>query len=472
MRHKRFAPSILFSLFFLFKSLSIISNGFTQTTPYPDQQFIIETGDSLIQGAELISNITSSDDGKSIQLTEGATTGYLILNPQSSSHPFDIGLPSWNGTAPGDSGGFRILIRVPHSSDWSPWLDVGYWKANLWGSRNLNFSGGRINIDIVELYDYATQWQFAIEINRNSASVTSPTLSLVSFFVSDSRTTQNINYTSILNDCPEPIFITTTFLAQYRISSEIGGRICSPTTVAMILLSYGIEVDPLQFALDTYDPYWKIFGVWPRVVQNASEYGVKGTVTRYRTWSEAREVLAKGGRIGMSIGSPLYTGHLVMLAGFTENGDPIVHDPARTYDGYAHVFNKYDLSRSWFAKGGVAYTIFPNDTSAVSPVIIAERQQSPTNLSFELYPNYPNPFNSTTTFQYKLNRDGFVEFYIFNLLGELVNTLVSKNQFAGMHQFQWDGRDFSGTSLASGGYFYQIRFDHNEVGLGKLLIVK
>ena len=454
-------------------SICLISNGITQTTPYPDQQFIIETGDSLFHNAELISNIVVSEDGKSILLTNGAIVGYLILNPQSSPHPYNIGLPSWNGTAPGDSGGFRVLVRVPYLTDWSPWLDVGYWKANLWpGTKSTRFTGGRIDIDIVELYYYATQWQFAIEIKRNSASVTSPTLSLLSFFVSDSRTTQNINYTSILNDKPEPIFIPTKFLAQYQISSEIGSRICSPTTVAMILLSYGIEVDPLQFALDTYDPYWQIFGVWPRVVQNASEYGVKGTVTRYRSWSEAREVLAKGGRIGMSIGSPLYTGHLVMLAGFTNNGDPIVHDPARSYDGYSHVFNKYDLSRSWFAKGGVAYTIFPKDTSAVSPVVIAEREEPPINLSFELFPNYPNPFNSSTTFRYHLHRDGFVEFYIYNVLGERVNTLVVEHQLAGSHQIHWDGKDFSGAPLASGGYFYQIRFEHDKVNLGKLLLIK
>lgn len=461
-------------IIFVFLSLSFFSSFsvLSQSVPFPDQQFIIASGDSLVQQAELISNIVVSEDGNSIRLSDWSTTGYLILNPQASPYPFNIGLPSWNGTAPGDSGGFRILIRVPYSSDWSPWLDVGYWKANLWPSKNTSFGGGRIDIDIVELYYYTSQWQLAIELKRQAASVTSPTLSLLSFFVSDSRTTQMINYTSILNDKPEPIFIPTTFLPQYQISDEIGGSICSPTTVSMILLSYNIEVDPLQFALDTYDPYWNIFGVWPRVVQNASEYGVKGTVTRYRTWSEARDVLAKGGRIGMSIGAPLYGGHLVMLAGFTENGDPIVHDPARTYDGYSHVFNKSDLSRSWFAKGGVAYTIFPQDTSAVSLVVVAEREETPINLSFELYPNFPNPFNSSTTFHYKLNQDGFVELYIYNLLGKRVSTLVSENQFAGIHQIRWDGRDFFGNPVTSGEYFYQIRFDHDEVKLGKVTLVK
>lgn len=472
MKNKYLIHSLLLILSFSLVSFSIISNGLTQTIPYPDQQFILKTGDSLVQNPELISNIEVSADGKSIRLTDGAVTGYLILAPQSSPEPFNIGLPSWNGTAPGDSGGFRILIRVPYLNGWSPWLDVGYWRTNFWPSKTTSFAGGRIDIDIVELYYYANQWQFAVELKRKDASGRSPTLSLLSFFVSDARTTQQIDYNAILNDKPAAIFIPTTFLAQYRISSEFGGSICSPTTVSMILLSYNISVDPLKFALDTYDPYWQIFGVWPRVVQNASEYGVTGTVTRYRTWSEARAVLAQGGRIGMSIGPPLYGGHLVMLAGFTESGDPIVHDPARTYDGYAHVFNKYDLSRSWFSKGGVAYTFFPPDTSAVSPVVIAEKLVLPGSRAFELLSNYPNPFNSRTTFRYQLQRSGMVELSIFNLLGERVLTLAQEPQPPGHYQYQWDARDHAGQPLPSGTYFYQLRFDEQETQLGRLLLLR
>lgn len=464
-------PLIIISVFL---SLSFFSgfSALSQSIPFPDQQFIIASGDSLVHKAELISNLIKSADGKRLQLAEGAVTGYLILSPQASQEPFNIGLPSWNGTAPGDSGGFRVLIRVPYLTGWSPWLDVGYWKANLWPSKTTSFAGGKIDIDIVELYYYTSQWQFAIEFKRKSATGTSPTLSLLSLFVSDSRTTQQVDYSSILNDKPAPIFIPTTFLAQYRISSEFGGSICSPTTVSMILLSYKIQVDPLKFALDTYDPYWQIFGVWPRVVQNASEYGIQGTVTRYRTWSEARAVLARGGRIGMSIGPPLYGGHLVMLAGFTENGDPIVHDPARTYDGYAHVFNKYDLSRSWFDKGGVAYTFFPLDTTGFSPVIIAEKQGSSTPRMFELLSNYPNPFNSSTTFRYQLHRSGLVELAIFDLLGKRLRILVQEQQSPGLHQYQWDGRDAAGHPLPSGPYFYQLRFDGQESQVARLLLLR
>jgi hypothetical protein len=451
-----------------------ISNGLAQINSYPDQHYIIERGDSLFFYSESASNIEPNEDGSKIQLSDSAMSGSIVLKPQTALHPFNIGLPSWNGTVPGNSGAFRIQVRIPYQSDWSPWLDVGFWKANQWpGTKKTSYNGGRVDIDILVLYSYATRWQFRVEMKRDSAAVSSPTLSLLSFFVSDERTTQTYDFSAVMADNPAPIFVPTTFLAQYRISDEFGGRICSPTTVSMILLSYGIEVNPFQFALDTYDPYWEIFGVWPRVVQNASEYGLKGTVTRYRTWSQARDVLANGGRIGMSIGQPLYGGHLVMLAGFTENGDPIVHDPARTYDGYAHVFHKNDLSHAWFDKGGVAYTFYLRDSSKVTSIHLAKQENShEKEPSFVLYPNYPNPFNASTTFYYELKKDGFIEFSIFNILGELIKTVESEYKYAGEYQLQWDGRNSLGVLVASGEYIYQIRFKQNEVKAGKLLLVR
>ena len=459
----------------LFCSLTFVGfypPAFSHAASYPDQHFIITGGDSLMSVAESLTNITLSADGKSICLVEGAVAGTITLRPQSSPQPWNLGLPSWNGTAPDDNGGFRVFIRVPYLAGWSPWLDIGYWKANLWpGGKTTAFSGGKIDIDIVQLDYYVSKWQFAIQFKRNSSTNASPSLQRLSLFASDSRSDQNIDYAAILNEKPAALFIPTTFLAQYRLSDEIGSRICSPTTVAMILKSYHINVDPLQFAWDTLDPYYDIFGVWPRVVQNGSEYGLRGYVTRYRTWGQAREVLAKGGRIGMSIGRPLYGGHLVMLAGFTANGDPIVHDPARSNDGYGHVFNKSDLSHSWFDKGGVAYTFFPEEENTSAPAWPVEPEPALASL-LHLYQNHPNPFNGTTTFRYELEQSGEVEFFICDMRGRRIVTLAKGVQSSGTHELRWDGRDLTGLAVATGAYLYHLNFETGETKTGKLLWIK
>ncbi|HEX9005906.1 MAG TPA: C39 family peptidase, partial [Bacteroidota bacterium] len=247
-----------------------------------------------------------------------------------------------------------------------------------------------------------------------------------------------------------PMFIPTDFIYQYRVDPQIGGSICSPTSVS-ILRSYSIPVVPLLFARDTYDPYYDMFGIWPRVVQNASEYGLDGAVTRYRSWSQAREVLARGGRIALSVGLPLYSGHLMMLAGFTAAGDPIVHDPARS-DGYSHLFSKSDLSHSWFDKGGVAYTFYQAGTGPTdvpqppAPETIAQ--------GFRLGQNYPNPFNPTTHIEYQLATKGMVTLVVYDVLGRAVRVLVNEEKMPGRFELEFDG-----TGLASGAYIYRLTAD-------------
>ncbi len=437
---------------------------------YPDQQYILEGADSLLAGATSVANVVTSADGRALQLAEGALAGSIVLRIQRSAFPYDIGLPSWNGFAPGDSGGFRVFIRVPYGSGWSPWLEVGYWKANLWpGSKSTSFAGGSIDIDTVELSYYASAWQFKIEFKRLAGGVPSPTVRLLSFFASDSRTTAEFNLSSALADRPPAIFVSTTFIAQHKVSSEFGGRICSPTTVAMILASYGIRVDPLAFALDTYDPYWRIFGVWPRVVQNASEYGLRGTVARIRSWSEAYQILANGGRIGMSVGPPLYTGHLMMLAGFTASGDPIVHDPARSADGYAHLFNKADLSRSWFEKGGVAYVFTGLDTPAD---VAMDDGQPPAGAPsvFQLLPAYPNPLcqgHAGVTISIFLSRPEVVTISFYNSLGQAIGEWWGQDYPAGRHEVRWQPE----SQLAPGVYFYQVHAG-TQVARGRLVVAR
>jgi hypothetical protein len=267
----------------------------------------------------------------------------------------------------------------------------------------------------------------------------------LSFFISDSRITDDMDYTALLNDNPEEIFIPTDFYYQYDIDDEIGYRICSPTSVSMALHSYDINVDPLQFARETLDPYYDIFGIWPRVVQNASEYGLNGAVTRYRSWSAVRQVLAEGGRVVISVGLPLYEGHLMMLAGFTSEGNPIVHDSAKR-DGYAKVYDKHDLALSWFAKGGVAYTFYPKE--GVTAIGQSEIQVVNIPGTYQLHQNYPNPFNPVTTIPFSIQEQNDVNISVFDITGRFVQTLYNGSTQPGDYSIIWNAEN-----LASGYYF-------------------
>lgn len=430
---------------------------------YPDQFYFLRI-DSIYQNIETNVGLKLSSDGKSIMLQDSVNNGYIILKPQSSGSPFNEGLPSWNGTSPNNNSGFRVQMRFPYGGGWSPWLTVGFWKSNILGSYgSTSYGGGYIDIDNVKLNSYQSSWQFKILMKRSSVSVESPTIHKLSFFVSDSRTTSSVNIPNIVNDNPTAIFIPTTFICQYDVDTTIGPSICSPTSVSMILKSYNIDVDPYQFALDTKDPYYNIFGVWPRAVQNASEYGLDGAVTRYRTWSEAREVLANGGRISMSVGSPLYpVGHLLMLAGFTNNGSPIVHDPARS-DGYSHIFNKTSLSQSWFTKGGVAYTFYLVDSATVS---VENPNEQVIVDDYQLMQNYPNPFNPSTSISFSIPQAGLVKLSVYDILGNEIEILVDDYLGAGNYT-----TSFNAANLSSGVYIYRIQTE-NFVKAKQMMLIK
>jgi hypothetical protein len=415
---------------------------------YADQQYMLKI-DSIFANIETNDGIVLSSDAKSLRLQDGVTEGYVILKPQYSQSPFNEGLPSWNGTSPDNNSGFKVQMRFPYGATWSPWLTVGFWKSNIWSSYGLtSYGGGFVDIDYVKLNSYKNSWQFKIIMTRTTADQPSSTIHNLSFFVSDSRTTSSVNITNIVNDNPAEIFIPTEFVYQYGVDPVIGGDICSPTSVSMILKSYSIVVDPYQFALDTRDPYHNIFGVWPRVVQNASEFGLDGAVTRYRTWSEAREVLANGGRISMSVGSPLYpNGHLIMLAGFTADGRPIVHDPAKS-NGYSYVFNKTSISQSWFNKGGISYTFYPVGSY---PTSVENSLEHFSVDEFTLYQNYPNPFNPNTTISFSLPQAEQVKISVYDMLGREVAVLVNNYLESGIHTTLFDGKN-----LSSGVYVYRI----------------
>jgi hypothetical protein len=418
----------------------------TLSQSYPDQFFSHEKED-LISKIETMSGTIISTDGKQIILSDEVTNGSVIFKEDFSFYPFDRGLPSWNGHVPNDNSSFRVLMRF-YKDSWSPWLTVGYWKNNIWSSYGAtNFSDGKIDYDYVVLNSFYNKWQFKIEMKRTNIIEPSPSVHKLSFSISDQRTTDNVSINDLAGDNPPEIFIPTDHFYQYSIDPEFGGDICSPTSVSMALRSYDIEVDPRQFAIDNYDHYWGIYGMWPRAVQNAAEYNLNGSVTRYRNWSDAYDVLAANGRIVMSVGPPLYTGHLMMLAGFDDEGNPLVHDPARS-EGYGYKFNKRSLTESWFAKGGISYTFYLEDTTNIVSVDNIEGQLLVNDYSFSVY---PNPFNSQTNIVFQTSEKNFTEIIVYDIIGRKIESLHKDLLNSGIHKFKWNA-----SKHPSGLYFIRV----------------
>jgi len=87
-------------------------------------------------------------------------------------------------------------------------------------------------------------------------------------------------------------------------------------------------------------------------------------------------------------------------------------------------------------------------------------------LKTSLYQNYPNPFQTATTISYSLLEYGFVELKIFDLTGQLIQTLVNHDQKEGMYKVK-----FSDSDLPAGVYFYQLVIDGKKSDVKKMILL-
>jgi hypothetical protein len=85
--------------------------------------------------------------------------------------------------------------------------------------------------------------------------------------------------------------------------------------------------------------------------------------------------------------------------------------------------------------------------------------------------NYPNPFNPETVIRFTLKESAPTRISVFNIKGQLVNTLVNGVLPAGMHQIVWNGKDNYNRNVASGMYFYRLE-SKNYSCVKKMLLMK
>ncbi len=92
-------------------------------------------------------------------------------------------------------------------------------------------------------------------------------------------------------------------------------------------------------------------------------------------------------------------------------------------------------------------------------------------IAYELFQNYPNPFNPVTTIKYQIAQTNIVTLEIYNALGQKVRTLVSRQQTAGTHIVDWNGRNDQGQPVASGMYIYRLT-TQNFTKIRKMILLK
>ncbi|MCD6374749.1 MAG: S8 family peptidase [Caldisericaceae bacterium] len=105
---------------------------------------------------------------------------------------------------------------------------------------------------------------------------------------------------------------------------------------------------------------------------------------------------------------------------------------------------------------------------------IKEMPGRPLPESFQIFSNYPNPFNNETVIRFNVParfNGKKMQLKIFNVLGQMVYHKTIENLKSGMQRIKWSGIDDAGKALSSGIYFYQLKIG-NLSQVRRLLLIK
>ena len=122
-------------------------------------------------------------------------------------------------------------------------------------------------------------------------------------------------------------------------------------------------------------------------------------------------------------------------------------------DSFIPSTNSYGTRTWWFREhdgaAGPAFC-YMDPTVVITSVGNAVAREMPTE--FVLLGNYPNPFNPSTSIQFRNPESGDVEITVFDILGRSILRHDLGMQAAGEHAYRFDA-----TNLSSGVYIYQLR---------------
>lgn len=138
-------------------------------------------------------------------------------------------------------------------------------------------------------------------------------------------------------------------------------------------------------------------------------------------------------------------------------------------DGFGVVFfGGPKFGYELYLMGGVINGQRFGDTIVVSVSRNFQNSQFP---SFELFGNFPNPFNPITKIRFRVSERAVGSIVVYDMLAREIVRLADREQFEpGEHQITWTGKNNKGGDAASGTYLCKLDFGNRSVFLKMALI--
>ena len=123
-------------------------------------------------------------------------------------------------------------------------------------------------------------------------------------------------------------------------------------------------------------------------------------------------------------------------------------------------------------EGDTIVNMSPDEYVGLAPDIGAYEYYDPNGVvnqtvpvDFELYSNFPNPFNGSTLISFTIPNHGDVDLTIYNVKGQEIQHQSLENLGAGTHRIKWEAEN-----LPSGLYIYEINYDKFKLSKKALLV--
>jgi peptidase C39-like protein len=329
------------------------------------------------------------------QLPAGGVTSGTWTSPWfSTGFGFRELIASWNASTP---AGTWIDVQMRATTDRgtpTKWYTMGRWAYGDADIQRTSVGGqgdadGYVSIDTFFAKDHPmTAYQLGVTLHGGGAKV-----ARLGAVASDPvNTNPYVPSTTTMSreiDLRVPPFSQEIHAGQYPQFDGGGEAWCSPTSTSMVVAYWGKGPSPADYAyvlsdypgiadpwVDyaaryTFDYHYDGTGNWPFNTAYAAHFGLQSEVTQLHSLAEAEQFIKAGIPLVASIAFEpnkldgfLFRGtdgHLLVIGGFTKNGDVISYDPASSSDTTVRrVYDRAQFEKAWMtATGGVVYVIHP-----------------------------------------------------------------------------------------------------------------
>ncbi len=270
-----------------------------------------------------------------LMLNQGATEGYFISQEIDLGGSFKNMLASWNASSAGGTVEVSVSVKLD-DGNFTGWYSWGVWSAipETSGSKSMEDENGEVGIDILTL---KKQCQGIVKFKVDITQIGEHSPIVYNVTLACDKSEGNLK-------APTDTYkkLDVPYRRQMDVP-EIGGSICSATSLSMVMLYHGEKIDNIaDIAWGVRDWGEKIFGNWAFNVAYAGELGYQSYIDYYDidaikyAVSTGHPIVSsirvKAGQLAAS-GHPNYTtnGHLLCVVGYEEkNGQQwlLINDPA------------------------------------------------------------------------------------------------------------------------------------------------